>query len=276
MVHEGGPLMDVEFSTEIDLSQRDRPTADPPSLLSDPELFARIDAHVIGPADAEMSFARRLARENDWSEGYAAEVIGEYKRFIYLICISAGPLTPSRDVDEVWHLHLTYSRDYWERFCRETLKRDLHHTPTEGGPDEADKFWNLYDETLRTYKAEFQENPPRVIWPSAELRFSDNVNPVKVSGDRYFIVDKRYGAALVVAVAAVFFAGGALANSYPNKFYFAMLVFLFILLLITAAAASMPVNARAKTSASCCGGGSSPTGCNGASGCGGGGCGGGD
>ncbi|MDQ6433152.1 hypothetical protein RB623_03700 [Mesorhizobium sp. LHD-90] len=268
--------MDVEFSTEIDLSHRDRPAADPPLRLSDPDLFARIDAYTIGPADAELSFASRLARENDWSDGYATEVIGEYKRFIYLVCISDGTLTPSRDVDEAWHLHLSYTRDYWERFCRDTLKRDLHHTPTEGGQAEAGKFAELYNDTLRAYRAEFREKPPRLIWPDAEARFSENASPVKVSDDRYFIVAKQYGASLAVAGAAIFFAGAALANAYPSKFYLAMLVLLGILLVITALAGSMPVKAKAQRGVSAGGCGSGPAGCNGASGCGGGGCGGGD
>ncbi|MFI0848383.1 glycine-rich domain-containing protein [Mesorhizobium sp. IMUNJ 23232] len=275
MVHEGGPLVDVEFSTEIDLSQRDRPTADPPSRLSDPDLFARIDAYAIGPADTELSFASRLARENDWSDGYAAEVIGEYKRFIYLICISAGSLTPSRDVDEVWHLHLTYSRDYWERFCRDTLNRDLHHTPTEGGPTEAGKFYDLYNDTLRSYEAEFGVRPQLQIWPDPKFRFSETTSPVKVAADRHFFFKKDYGASLLIACVAIFFAGGTIGSAYPNEFYPAMF-FIFLIFLVGALlVATLPIKGKAHSGVSA-GCGSSPSGCNGASGCGGGGCGGGD
>ena len=44
----------------------------------------------------------------------------------------------SEQVDAAWHLHLTYTRSYWDRFCKETLGQPLHHDPTRGGPAEAD------------------------------------------------------------------------------------------------------------------------------------------
>lgn len=274
MVHEGGPLMDVEFSTEIDLSHGDKRAAGPPAGLSNPELFARIDAYTIGPADAELSFAGRLARENDWSDGYAAEVIVEYKKFVYLMCVSEGSLTPSRDVDEVWHLHLTYSRDYWERFCRDTLNRDLHHTPTEGGPDEADKFYGLYNDTLRAYEAEFGVRPLFPIWPSAEERFSETSNPAKISKDRYFLVPRRYYSFLTVVCVALFLAGCNLGGLYWFELYPLLFFVSLVFTIITFFNAYAPnkITKGGSAGASGCGG---SGGC-GASGCGGGGCGGGD
>lgn len=261
--------MDVEFGTEID-SGRDAPQNVPLPRLSDPDLFARIDAYTIGPADADLSFARRLARENDWADRYAADAIGEYKRFIYLICISAGPLTPSRDVDEVWHLHLTYSRDYWERFCRETLGRDLHHTPTEGGPVEAGKFRQLYDDTLRAYEAEFGVRAPLPFWPDAERRFSEATDPVKVSRDRYFVIPRRYWAFLAAACAALFLAGCNLGKLLQVEFLSVLFFLSFVLMAITFVRAVAPHKVTK-------GGGADGSGCGGGKGdggCGGGGCGG--
>jgi hypothetical protein len=51
-------------------------------ILDDP-LWQRIADHQIGPDDALLSFAARLARENRWSLAHAEAVIGEYKRFCY-------------------------------------------------------------------------------------------------------------------------------------------------------------------------------------------------
>lgn len=80
------------------------------------ELWQRIAAHRIGPADASFTFAARLARENRWSLADAENVIEEYRRFCYLAMTAGHEVTPSDAVDQAWHLHLTYSRDYWEVF----------------------------------------------------------------------------------------------------------------------------------------------------------------
>lgn len=50
----------------------------------------------------------------------------------FLSVVSDTPVTPSQDVDEVWHVHLTYLRDYWDVWCGRVLQRRLHHDPTEG------------------------------------------------------------------------------------------------------------------------------------------------
>ena len=72
-------------------------------------------AITIGPQQADLSFEQRLAHEQGWALGFAKRAVQEYLRFAYL-CVHAGPCTPSVEVDQVWHLHLTYSRDYWGPF----------------------------------------------------------------------------------------------------------------------------------------------------------------
>ena len=82
------------------------------------------------------SFEQRLARENGWRAEFAAHVIEEYKRFCFLAVTGTEAFTPSDQVDQAWLLHLTYSRDYWERFCPEVIGKPLHHGPTKGGEAE--------------------------------------------------------------------------------------------------------------------------------------------
>ena len=94
----------------------------------DDPLWQRLRAYEIGPDDAAFTFAQRLARENRWSESYADEVIDEYRRFAYLAMTAGHEVTPSDQVDQAWHLHLTYTRDYWQRFCAEVLGGPLHES----------------------------------------------------------------------------------------------------------------------------------------------------
>ena len=78
-------------------------------------------------------------------------------------------MTPSDAVDQVWHLHLTYSADYWQAFCPDVLGRPLHHGPTAGGSAEQARYFEQYAQTLRSYERVFG-SPPADIWPSAYQR----------------------------------------------------------------------------------------------------------
>lgn len=142
-------------------------------MMPDKELLARIEAFDIdGEARPALRFAARLADENGWSRAFAERVIVEYKRFAFLAMTAGHPVCPSDEVDEAWHMHLTYTRSYWQRFCGETLGRELHHDPTRGGDAEDDKHWRMYDATLAAYRRSFAAEPPADIWPPVEKRFS--------------------------------------------------------------------------------------------------------
>lgn len=130
------------------------------------ELWQRLDAHDFGTADCILSFARKLAREHGWSQTYADGAIREYKRFCFLAMVAGHAVSPSDAVDEVWHQHLTYSRDYWQRYCPDVLGSNLHHEPARGGRDSLRLHYGQYAETLASYQHWFGP-PPEAYWPSA-------------------------------------------------------------------------------------------------------------
>jgi hypothetical protein len=115
------------------------------------------------------TFLDRLCRENNWSTAEGQRAIGEYKQFVYLARVSPVPVTPPPAVDQVWHLHLLYTRSYWEELCQGVLGRPLHHGPTAGGEEENEKFDNWYERTRALYREEFGAAPPADLWPA---RFS--------------------------------------------------------------------------------------------------------
>src|SRR5688572_31481175 len=115
------------------------------------ELWGRIEAFNIDCGAAQLTFTKRLARENGWSLAYADRVVHEYKRFVFL-CMTAGhKCTPSDQVDQAWHLHMVYTESYWTRMCGHVLRRPLHHGPTRGGESEDDKYVDWYDRTKESY-----------------------------------------------------------------------------------------------------------------------------
>lgn len=138
------------------------------------KLWQQIVDFEIDKPTVDLTFAQRFARENDFSELFSQQIISEYKKYIYLCCVSSQALTPSSYVDLVWHLHLTYTKSYWIDLCQNTLQKEIHHTPTKGGKAEQNKFENYYNYTLKLYETEFNQKPPLAIWENTTDRFINN------------------------------------------------------------------------------------------------------
>jgi len=120
-------------------------------------------SHVIG-------FHDHLMRSNGWSHHFALRAIEEYRKFVFLAMVADHQVTPSDQVDQVWHLHLLFSDAYWNDFCPRVLGRPLHHEPTRGGAAERQRFQHLYLATLASYRLHFGE-PPLDLWPPLDVRF---------------------------------------------------------------------------------------------------------
>ena len=140
------------------------------SFYDDP-LWIRIRDFALDDPGARLPFSKRLARENGWCHCYASRVIEEYKKLCYIAMTAGHPVTPSEEVDQAWHLHLLYTRSYWDDFCGVVLQHRFHHGPTRGGVEEGSKFRQWYQTTLASYEEIFGAAPPSDIWPSVEVRF---------------------------------------------------------------------------------------------------------
>ncbi|MEL7501930.1 MAG: hypothetical protein AAFN18_05630 [Cyanobacteria bacterium J06554_6] len=179
-------------------------------------LYARLQSFSLDCSNAALPFSQRLASEQGWSLDYSQQVIEEYKKFVFLAVVSDHSVTPSDQVDQVWHLHLTYTRAYWDTFCAEILQTSLHHEPTEGGEDESQKFNDWYENTLDSYEQFFKTVPPKEIWPKPSIRFGEDLSFVRVNTARNWMVPKLamtkfLSAGLVVGTALL------LGNYYANN-----------------------------------------------------------
>jgi uncharacterized protein (TIGR04222 family) len=154
------------------------------------DLWLRILGHRLDDPESQLTFTARLARENGWTIGHACRVVDEYRRFVFLAMTAGHSVTPSEDVDQVWHLHLVYTRDYWDTFCGEVLQAPLHHGPTRGGSGEADRYDTQYRQTLAAYSAVFDESPPVAIWPEPERRFGADLAWRRVNVVRNWVIAK--------------------------------------------------------------------------------------
>lgn len=155
------------------------------------ELYGRISAFHIDEPGTIFTYVGRLAKENGWSRSYAERVIDEYKKFAFLAVVAGHPVSPSEQVDQAWHLHLTYTRSYWDQFCPDVLGIRLHHEPSKGGSVERGTLVGWYTQTLASYRRFFTEEPPADIWPDAEKRFAEGLYYRRVNTKRNWIVPKR-------------------------------------------------------------------------------------
>lgn len=237
-------------------------------------LWKKIASFRLNHDSSSFQFSHRLARENGWTISYSEKVILEYKKFIFLCCVSQTGVTPSDQVDQAWHLHLTYTQSYWTDLCQNTLAKEIHHTPTKGGHAEGKKFDELYTATLQLYKDKFNTAPLKAIWPDNKKRFSD-IHFQRVNLKNYWLLRKpRWGknsAAVIMAVVSAMLFLQSQSTGGTGK-----IIGLFVLLGLALWGILSYKNGGggwggSGCSTSGCGG---QSGCGGYSGCGGSGCGG--
>jgi hypothetical protein len=193
------------------------------------QLWERIQAFNLDEKDVQLTFTERLARENGWDMKYTYRVVDEYKKFIFLCCVSPTPVTPSDPVDQAWHLHLTYTKSYWQDFCRDTLNRDIHHNPTKGGETEKEKFNDCYTTLQELYKEKFSEAPPEDIWHDNKTRFSE-IHFRRLNLSANWVISKSLKKRIFQIIhIAVVITGTILIDSVPALFGFYLATTLMII-----------------------------------------------
>ena len=118
---------------------------------------------------ATRPFSKKLQEQQGWSPEYTARAIEEYKRYMVLAAITATEVTPSQTVDEVWHLHLQYSKSYRDEMCGKILKTNIDHNPGNGAEEEGERYSAQYLKTLLLYMTVFGEKPPSDIWQCSDF-----------------------------------------------------------------------------------------------------------
>jgi hypothetical protein len=132
--------------------------------LVEPHLMDSIRAAFGGENASTKAFAGKLVRKLGWTMKLALQAIEEYKRFVYLGIVSDHGVTPSANIDKVWHEHQLFNRAYRE-FCRDILGKNFDHSP-ELLPHEGETgVYNAqYLATLELYEREFGHSAPENIW----------------------------------------------------------------------------------------------------------------
>ena len=124
----------------------------------------------------------RLAKKTGWSEDKMETVIKEYLRYIALILLyNQGEIsiqaTPSHDIDETWHNHMLFTREY-HQFSNKWNGDYIHHQPSYDADGSRPGGYNAnmtreenkailhtaWVQTREAYNGVFGENAPEAAW----------------------------------------------------------------------------------------------------------------
>lgn len=158
------------------------------SALQKDGLWQRISQHPLEDLGGPGVFAAKLRRCQRWSAAYCARAIADYRRFCYLAVRSQVPLSPSPSVDLVWHHHLTYTRDYWTRFCPDVLGASLHHEPAGSNSADRADLAEQYARTLQRYQDVFGVPPDDELWPTYREQERQVRNRRHIDISRYWLL----------------------------------------------------------------------------------------
>lgn len=170
--------------------------------------WEKIEAFQFDAPGDVITFEDKLIRETGWTRHFATRAIAEYRRYLLLAAEAGHPVSPSPVIDEVWHLHLLYTRSYWERLCSAVLGFALHHEPANGTGEDRTKLNDWYAKTLESYARVFGVTAPEEVWPAKPRAAA----PVRVDAERDVVVPRvMWRAVIGVAVVCAVVAAGAIA-----------------------------------------------------------------
>ena len=74
----------------------------------------------------------RLVYINGWKRRHALHAVRQYRKFLWLL-VKYGDtqkISPSLDIDEVWHSHILHTEKYHDD-CQHIFGKYIHHRPEE-------------------------------------------------------------------------------------------------------------------------------------------------
>lgn len=97
-----------------------------------------------------------LKYSNDYgkSTSEAKNYFHELKKFLYICSISKEPLAPSKEIDNIWHTFILFSKDY-RNFCSIYLNATIDHTPEVEGLTSEHNLEICYKNSLKLLRRNF-------------------------------------------------------------------------------------------------------------------------
>lgn len=92
-----------------------------------------------------------------WPSEDANEAVRRYKNFLLLLLKYPNEfLAPAPDIDEAWHNHILFTREYMCD-CQAIFGNYLHHAPSQNSPEEKKVMLEAQSRCSDLYIQEFNE-----------------------------------------------------------------------------------------------------------------------
>lgn len=99
---------------------------------------------------------QRLVQRFRWWPRRAALGVRNYKRFLYCLqVLKDTALTPSEEIDEVWHYHILDTQAY-HTHCQQVFGHYIHHTPANTR-ETLPEFDTMFQSFATWYEITFHE-----------------------------------------------------------------------------------------------------------------------
>lgn len=169
-------------------------------------------------------FKTRLRKTLNVSDDKLNIILEEYSKFM-LLCAKYKNIVPSKIIDEVWHEHILWTKEY-EKFCKAITSNDehdgflIHHNP--GDESGLNTFQIMYDTTLNLYFTEFKQSPHASVWlyhdksSMMKYKFSSKPRFVKVSSLR--MQDYRHDYMMFDPIELYWYASILLDNNESEEY----------------------------------------------------------
>lgn len=95
----------------------------------------------------------RIMKSLDIDHSEARELFDDTKRFLFLAAITGKKISPSKPIDEAWHIFLLFTKDYSD-FCVRFFGQMIHHHPFDESEHKENKMNNI-DMTLQLARFHF-------------------------------------------------------------------------------------------------------------------------
>lgn len=128
--------------------------------LRNPELWQRLQSTPITLSDG-TDLGVVLADRYDLRPNMVADLLTQYRRFLYLLADDAGPIAPSPAIAQVWQAHRA-DWDGWTAYSQQMFGRVLPAVQGNRYPDRNP----AYRRTLKRLTDEFGITPEAPIWPT--------------------------------------------------------------------------------------------------------------
>jgi hypothetical protein len=81
-----------------------------------------------------QGMVQRLRVKLMLSQREVGQYMKEYRKYLYLIALSNKMVTPSEQVDHVWHIHQSWDTKGYREATKSLYGKLLRHCPSMGGP----------------------------------------------------------------------------------------------------------------------------------------------